>query len=335
MPKLEPKAVQKELDSGKVRPVYFLYGSERMKVRELQRRIQKAALKNEAPNDFNFERLDGSEIGIEAVLDSAQSFSMMGGTKMILVRNVEDQKNLDPLAEHLKNLPFSMPVDPSELGSVLVLVSKNFDGRKKASKVISEVAALVDCEEVKEEDREPWIDYLANRRGLKLEPTERLSLRGLEPWSLDIVDQEIAKLELVGEDPVLRSEALMSGISAYARDEFINHIFTRNLPGALSLVHLFSRDMEVQLPFLGLLSWNLRHLKLFIMEQEMRSRSTERRNPFLQRNLDRWRRYWTMASIQDFEHALFEIDFSLKNTRSLHLGIWTDALLKATGRKPA
>jgi DNA polymerase-3 subunit delta len=326
MPKIEPKALQKELDSGKVRPVYFLYGPERMKSRELVKRIIRAALAGAEPNAFNLEKLDAGESGVEAILDATQAFSLGGGTKVVWVRNAEDLKNLEPLAEYLKSLPFTLPVDPSELPSVLVLVSKNFDGRKKASKAITESAAVAECEEVAEQDREPWIDYLAKRRGVTLDPAERITLRGLDPWSLDIVDQELQKLELIGTDLELRSQALLSGISAYARDDFMDAIFTRDLKRALSLQHLFCADMEVQLPFLGLVSWNLRHLKLFLLEQDSRSRSGEKRNPHLLRNLERWRKHWDSTSLRKLEHSLFTIDFSLKNTRLLSPALWTEML---------
>ncbi len=327
MPKMEPKLIQKELEAGKVRPVYFIFGAERMKSRELVKRIQKAVLQGEAPNDFNLEKLDASEVGLETVLDAAQSFSLMGGVKLILVRNTEEVRNLDPLADYLKGLPNTDPAPVSELTSVVVFLSKSFDGRKKASKVIQDEGAVVPCEEVVEQDREPWIEYLSKRRGIVLTNDERLTLRGLDPWSLDIVDQEIAKLELIADEASLRSQSLLSGVSAYARDEFIDALFCRDGKRALALKHLFTEDMEVQLPFLGLLAWNLRHLKLFILEQETRSRSTERRNPFLQKNLDRWRKFWTLKTIEKFEHELFEIDFSLKNTRLLGAGLWMNLSL--------
>ncbi len=332
MPKIEAKALQKELDAGKVRPVYFLHGPERMKSRELVRRILRAALAGVEPNAFNFEKLEAGEVGVERVLDATQGFSLGGGVRVILVRNVEDWKNLDPLGDYLKPLPESEAVDPAELQSVLVLVSKSFDGRKKASKAILESAAVTECEEVQEQDREPWVEYLAKRRGIRLEANERLTLRGLEPWSLDIVDQELAKLELVGGDLDLRAQALLSGVSAYARDDFIDSIFCRDVKRALGLHHLFCSDMEIQLPFLGLLSWNLRHLKLYVLEQETRSRSVEKRNPYLLKNLERWRRHWNTSSLRRLEQGLFGIDFSLKNTRLLPTGLWTD-LLVATGRK--
>jgi DNA polymerase-3 subunit delta len=332
MPKLEPKAIQKELEAGKVRPVYFLYGSERMKSRELLKRIQKTVLNGEAPNDFNLEKWDASEVGCETILDAAQSLSLMGGTKLVIARAIDEVKNLDPLVDYLKGLESGAPTTPDQVQCVLVLMSKNFDARKKSSKTIQEVAAVVACEEVEEADREPWIDYLSKRRGITLTETERLTLRGLDPWNLEIIDQEIGKLELVGEDPILRAEALLSGVSAFARDDFIDAIFCRDTKRALSLVHLFSAEMEVQLPFLGLLSWNFRQLKLSVMEQEMRSRSSEKRNPYLDRKLDRWKKHWNLKSITELEHALFQIDFALKNTRLLGLGLWTDALIRTTPR---
>ncbi|MBU6153367.1 MAG: DNA polymerase III subunit delta [Bdellovibrionales bacterium] len=323
MPKLEPKLIQKELEKGKVRPVYFLFGTERMKARELIRKIQRASLLGASVNDFNLEKFDASDTGIERILDSAQSGSMTGGTKFVLVRNAEDLRNLDPLAEYLKSLPTCEPSGAESFSTVLVLASKTFDGRKKASKVLSDLAAVVPCEEVKEQEREAWIEFLAKRRGLSLADAERLSLRGLDPWSLDIVDQELSKLELVGEDAFLRAEALRSGVSAYAQDEFIDAIFMRDKKRALGVVHHFSKDLEVQLPFLGLLAWNLRQFKLFLLEQETRTPSLERRNPMLQQKLERWRKSWNRRTVQDLERGLFEIDFSLKNTRLSSSGLWT------------
>ncbi len=328
MPKLEPKLIQKELEKGKVRPVYFIFGTEAMKARELMRKISRTVLKESEINDFNLEKFDASDAGIERILDSAQSGSMMGTTKLILVRNVEEWRNLDPLSEYLHGLVSTDPAAPEDFPTVLILISKSFDGRKKASKVLSDLAAIVPCEEVKEHEREAWIEFLAKRRSLSLGDPERLSLRGLDPWSLDIVDQELSKLELIGEDPALRADALRSGVSAYAQDEFIDAIFMKDQKRALRVVHHFSRDMEVQLPFLGLLAWNLRQFKAYLLEQETRTPSLERRNPMLQQKLDRWRASWNRHSIQDLEHALFEIDFSLKNTRLSSEGLWAGLIFE-------
>jgi DNA polymerase III delta subunit len=328
MPRLEAKIIQKELDSGKLRPVYWIYGPERMKSRELMKRILKAALGDQAPNDFNFEKQDGSEVGTATILDAAQGFSLMGGTKVILVRNAEDLKQPEMLADYFESIPSHEPVEAAELSSVVVFISKNFDSRKKTSKKIQELVATIPCEEVTEQDREPWIAYLAKRRGITLTPEEQSVLRGLDPWSLEIVDQELAKLELVGNEEELRKQVLLSGIDAFARDDFIDALFCRDSKRVLKWMHLFCEDIDVQLPILGLVSWNLRHLKLLLIEEKTRSRSGEKRNPYLQRNLDRWKRFWTLDAIQEFEHGLFEIDFSLKNTPLIGKGLWTSLIFQ-------
>ena len=299
-----------------------------MMARGLLKRIQKVVHQDEPVNDFNYEKWDAAEASLGTILDSAQSFSMMGGAKLIVVRNAEDLKELEPLVDFLKSMPNNDPTDVAELSSVLVFISKSFDGRKKTSKAIQDRAVTVPCEEVEEQNRENWIDYLARQRSLTLTAEEQLVLRGLDPWSLDIVDQEMAKLELVASDETLRAQVLMSGVDARARDEFIDALFCRDKARYLKWVHLFSKDMDVQLPILGLISWNLRHLKVQLLEKETQSRSPEKRNPYLQRNLDRWLRHWNCKSIQEFEHDLFGIDFSLKNTRLTGQGLWTSLMFQ-------
>jgi DNA polymerase III delta subunit len=326
MSRFEAKVIQKELDSGKLRPVYWLFGPERMKSRELVKRIQRAALGDQTPNDFNYEKIDASEVDCGTVIDAAQGFSMMGGTKVILVRNADDLKQQEMLADYFASIDSHDPVDPADLANVIVLVSKGFDSRKKAFKKIQDTVAVIPCEEVAEQDREPWIGYLAKRRGLTLKNEEMTVLRGQDPWSLEIIDQELSKLELVGNEEDLRKQVLLNGVDAFARDDFIDALFSRDKQRAMKWMHLFCEDIDVQLPILGLVSWNLRHLKLVLLEDKTRSRSGEKRNPYLQRNLDRWKRHWTFDAIQEFEHGLFEIDFSLKNTPLMGKGLWTSLL---------
>jgi len=328
MPKMDPKAVQTELEKKGVRPVYFLVGTERMKARELVKKIQAAALQGEGANDFNLEKVDASEVGLEAILDAAQGTSLLGGVKVIVARNAEELRNLDRLADYLNSLSSIEPRRPDQVGSVLILISKSLDGRKKASKSITELAALVSCDGIEEKDRGPWVEFLAKRRGAVLSDSERIALRGLDPWTLDIVDQEISKLELVGDDESLRSEAIGNGLSTFAQDHFMDALFTRDSKKALEWVHHFSGDIDVQLPFLGLVAWNFRQLKQYVLEQETRTPPVERRYPALVGKLDRWRRYWDRPSLHTFEHCLFEIDFSLKNTRLTGQGLWTQLIWK-------
>ena len=97
MPKLEPKQIQKELDLGQAWPVYWLYGAERMKSRELVKRIRKVAL-GETPDAFCPETtFEGGETDAITILDAAQSPSLGGGRRLIVVRDTHALKNLEEL----------------------------------------------------------------------------------------------------------------------------------------------------------------------------------------------------------------------------------------------
>ena len=313
MPKLEPKFIQKELESQRVRPLYWIHGPERMKIRELVKRIEKTALGDAGKSEFNYEKLDGSDYTLDGVLDSFQSLSMLGGLKLIVVHHADELKNMDAFPAFLKNFGSTDPVNPSELSSVVVFLAKGFDSRRKWAKAFQDSGAVVLAEEVAEQDREPWIDYMAKRRGMVITGPEKALLRSLEPWSLEIIDQEISKMDLVKDDSALREEVILSGVDAHARDEFIDALFSKDHARALKWVKRFGEDMDMQLPILGLIAWNLRHLKVLLIEQETRSRSPEKRNPYLMKNLDRWKKAWTVRSLQRLEEQLFLMDFSLQH----------------------
>ena len=62
MPKMELKTVQTELEKGQIWPLYWLYGPERMKSRELLKRIRIVLFGNEAvAPGWSEETFDGSE----------------------------------------------------------------------------------------------------------------------------------------------------------------------------------------------------------------------------------------------------------------------------------
>lgn len=334
MAKIEAKLIQKELENGKVRPIYWLFGPERMKARELTRRIEQLVFKDSPKNDFNFEKFQPSRadgvVSLEQVWDSWLSISLMGGTKLVLVQNAEELKNLEALEGLLKSvdeIPELAHVNAYQ--SILVFQSSSFDSRRKWAKALEKVAAVVPCEAVAEYDREPWIDSLAKRRGLVLTPNERMLLRGADPWSLDLIDMELSKLEILSQSNLaesdekdLRENVILQGVDPKVRDQFIDAVFTRNRAQLLKLVTHFSSDIDIQLPLLGLLAWNLRQLKQSLLEQEMRYSTGARRNPYLEKNLDRWKKHWKLSALQELEHGMYEIDFHTKNTRHLPLGLW-------------
>lgn len=323
MPKLEPKDVQKELDQGRIWPVYWLYGSEPMKSRELLRRIRTAVRGRDASahRGFGEEWLEGGEIDAEQVVDAAQNLSLGGGVPFVVVRDAHLIKESERLA------PLLGPATrPEDLSSVCVFLAKDLDGRKKFSKLLSEKAAVVACEEVVDGDREAWIGFLAKRRTIELGPEAVLQLRSLDPWTLDIVDQELEKLSLARDTgaSVEDSLQLLLGSSSEpgASEAFLDGFLRRNLQHCLGRVIGFADQPDQSLPMLGLLSWNVRQLATLAADREFGGRSAKL-NPYLAERLGQYARQWQLSEIQSLQSELAELDFGFKQTGRLPLGLWS------------
>ena len=182
MPKLEPKQIQQELEKGLIWPFYWIYGPESLKSKELIKRIKKAIFGSETVDDstasFSIQSFDASDADVYSILDMAQSPSLLGGIRLILIRDAHLLKSAELLVDLLgpaRRL--------SQLEAVCIAVSKDFDARKKFSKALLEKAAVVACEEIPESQREAWILYLAKRRAVELQPSQVLHLSALDPWS--------------------------------------------------------------------------------------------------------------------------------------------------------
>jgi DNA polymerase III delta subunit len=216
------------------------------------------------------------------------------------------------------------PAASSGHTSVCVFLSKDLDARKKFSKKLIEKAAVVPCDAIAEEEREAWVDYLAKRRGLALDAGVIAQLRSMDPWSLDLLDLELEKFELSEKSPeVLLGSAGTQGGS----DVFFEAFFFKDLKKALELAESFSDKTEESLPLLGLFSWNVRYLSLFLSEKNAGVRELKL-NPYLADKLSRWSRKWSLAELLALQEKLHELDFALKQTPKHPLGAWSDLMIR-------
>lgn len=321
MPKLEMKAIQKELEKGLIWPFYWIYGPEKWKIRELTRKIRLAILGNQKDTSlwgWGEEILDGNEIDAVSIVDAAQSPSLAGGIRYLLIRDAHTLKNPEPLCEL-----FGPPQQRSELSYVCVCISKDLDARKKFSKVLVEKTAVIHCEEVPESQKETWIRSLAQKRGIQLNPNSILRLISLDPWSLDRIEQEIEKFWISGQNEEMISGSYSSGKG----DSFLESFFSRQLKPSLSIVPTFADNPDESLPLVGLMSWNLRQLAVLASDRNFGT-SHSKLNPYLVERFRKWIQIWNSTEILELQNDLFELDFHLKQSYRSSLGLWTHLVMK-------
>lgn len=318
MPKLESKAIHRELEQGILRPVYWLYGQEKLKARELLHRIKTAALGEQSKGVWGWgeELFDGDQTDGASVTDAAGSLVFGGGLRFILVREAHLLKNPEGLT------PLFGPAGKkSEMNFVCVFLAKDLDGRKKFTKILLDKAAVIPCEEIPEAQREAWVQYLAKRRGLNLDQAVVMTLCTLDPWSLEMIEQELEKLAVAGSDEILSGSSQKGGSEA-----FIEAFLSRDLNAALSQVSFFAEETHLSLPLLGLLGWNVRQLATVVLDREKGTRNAKL-NPYRSEQFHKWSLKWKLYEILELQKEISELDFSLKQTPLLPLGLWTGLVI--------
>ncbi|MBI4925889.1 MAG: hypothetical protein HY843_08205 [Bdellovibrio sp.] len=325
MPKLELKLIQGELEKNILRPLYWLYGGEELKVRELVHRI-KQTIQKISSSSFSFLNEDifyASETEAATLIDAAKNLTFGGGTRFLLVREAHLIKDPECL-EELMGPPWTKDVP-----YVCVFIARDLDQRKKFSKTLLEKAALVPCEEVSEGEREAWIAYLAKLKGMKLSADEVLNLRSFDPWNLSILEKELEKLFLLNSTCAEADKNLLSvNEGMWKSDQFLESFFQRDLQKSLQQVGQFANQPEESIPLLGLIAWNLRHFILKLSQKDSFNNIKGKFNPYLHDRLNRWSCFWTLDEVMDLHKSLFELDFSTKQTPRLPLGLWTNLVIR-------
>ena len=311
MPKLELKTVTQELEKEMLRPLYWIYGPERWKARELLKKIRLTLSVQWE------ETLDGSTTSSVAIIDSMRSPPLGGGIPFIIVRDAHALKKPELLAEL-----FGPPQRRSQIEGVCVCFSKDLDGRKKFSKSLIEGAAVVACDEVVDGQKETWVRHLAQKRELVLSSSQALRLSGLDPWSLDRVEQELEKIQVGGGSEEDAGGETGNGAPGFlpltgGAEVFVDLFFSRDLQATLPRVTLFADSPEESLPLLGLLGWNVRQLALWLKG------GASKPNPYLGERLQKWGPRWKLDEVIELQVWLTELDFHLKQTPLLPLGLWT------------
>ncbi len=302
MPRFQPKAIQAELNEGRMRSFYWIDGPEVFLSRQLLRKIQKVAI-GEDTAYWRGRSFDSSEVGTSAILDALCSQNLWGRPELILIRNPEQLKKIEIL--------FSSRA-PQKNHSIAIFFTHAT--LKRVPSVVLEKAAVVSCESIPESKRLIWVDFLAQQKKLPLTLERKNLLCLFEPWSLNALNQELEKLSLCEEGDAPQE--------AYPFPEiWIQDFFTKNLASALVALPRFVMDSEKTLPLLGLLNWNVKQISLFLIQGTAPS--------YLHNTLNQWKPHWTLSQLIQLQSNLASLDKKTKESSfSDPLGLWTELILR-------
>ena len=243
-----------KISQGQTEPFYFLYGPETFYQTEVIRTLIQKYI-TEDNRDFNLETFDARESTVSHWLGSARTLSFLGGTKLVVVRNLHEAVPQDQDAQTLTDYAQS-PIPEA----CVVITADKVDRKRKLFKTLTKLKTAVACEAPKENKR--WLRKRAEEAGYSLSsdaarflvdrvgPRPGVLAKELEKTLLyvgknkSVSERDVA--EVVGESKLENVFALTDALK------------TKNPEKALRLLNNQIDHGEQPIKILGTIAWQLR-----------------------------------------------------------------------------
>lgn len=182
-------SVMSELKARHFKPIYYLMGDESYYIDKISDWIAENVLQPEE-RDFNQTVLFGSDVNASQIVDAAKRYPMMSEYQVLIVKEAQNVKNVEPLEKYLKA---PMP------STILVMCHKNgtIDGRKREYvKAIQQAGVLFESKKLRERDLPAFIEQYLKTRGASIDPKSTQMIADAIGADLNRLTSELGKVLL-------------------------------------------------------------------------------------------------------------------------------------------
>lgn len=319
--------VVKSIERGLISPVYLLYGDETYLIENLIKSF-KGLLINEGTGDFNLDILDGKSIGLNELVNTANTLPFMADKRLVIVHQAdffkakkkgsdeEDNTGDKGLLAYLEN--------PPESTCLIMTVSDGVDKRKKAFKLVEKNGQVVDCSPLKGQELESWIIERARQHGVKIENSAIGKLIAAVGSNLNLLDNELAKMagyaistRLITPEIV---DLLVSKTVENSIFDLVDAIGEKKIEKALSII----KELLVQgEPAIKILFMITRQIRLIIQGKVLLQQGYAEKqiagnlqvHPYVIQKCCKQGKNFTIEELEKALIHLLEVDYSLKTGR--------------------
>ena len=233
------KAIQKELASGKPRPLYFFYGGESYFIDELATIAEHKVLKP-GEEAFNKTVFYGKDSDATMILDQVSRFPMMAERQLVVLKEGQALSDFDKLKPI-----FDKPVPSTVL--VILYKKEKMDKRLSIFKSINKNAVVFESKSLYENQVPVWLNGYMKERKVKLSPRAIQLLVEYLGTDLEKLSNAVDKLAILGDQTEITDKTVEDtiGISrAYNIFELQEAMGEKNVPKVLRIVELMEQDMK-------------------------------------------------------------------------------------------
>lgn len=324
---IDSQKFYRDLESGKLAPLYFLFGEEPYLLQQSAERFKYAVLQ-EGAADFNFTLFYASDAEADNIRDAVETLPMMAPRRLVILK--EAQELTDKEWQVLEPL-FENPVE----STVFVILASRVDKRKKQIRLLLDKASCVEFKKPFENQIPQWIQYIAKSLELQISNDATHLLHKLVGNHLTEIESELKKLEdFVGDRRRIEVSDVAQAVSRSREEnvfDFTKSVGENDRVRALEqLVHLMDQGQSE----IGIVSLVARHIRLLLLirkglEEGLHGAKLAHYAQippyFLESYIDQTR-VWTTRKLEQTLVILSETDRALKSS-PLSSHIWLENMV--------
>jgi DNA polymerase III subunit delta len=307
--------------------VYLFYGEESYLIQQAFHQLKSLALEGGAA-DFNFDSYYAADCDVAQVRDVFETLPMMAERRVVVIHEAQDLTDKEWAV-----LEPSITQPPE--GSLLILLGRKIDKRKKFFRIISETQNAVEFKKPYENQMAGWIRYICKSFELEIDEEALRLLYKLTGSHLEDIEGEVKKLRLyLGDRHQIEVKDVEACVSRTREDtifELTDSVGQRQRVTALvKLSHLIDQGQSQ----IGIVSMISRHIRILLaikhgiesgMVGAKLASFAQVPSYYLQNYVDQ-SRAWPVPRLENTLVLLSETDKELKSS-TVSSQIWLEKLI--------
>ena len=183
-------AILKEIQSGKISPLYLFFGSEEYLIEDtLNQAIE--ILVDPSSKDFNFNIYHAEVSSPSDILDTARTLPFMTKHRVIIIKRIDAAKQT-----FMENRQLLNYLESPYKETCIIFTAREIDQRKKFFKSISKTGKTVHFKKLKTSQTEKWIMERSKANGYRIDSSASEYLADAFNNNLKRINTELEKIFL-------------------------------------------------------------------------------------------------------------------------------------------
>ena len=312
---ISEKQLIEDLKAQKFAPVYLLTGEENYYIDQVSDFFEKEVVVADF-RDFDQTVVYGRDTDMTAVVSLAKRFPMMSPVQLVLVKEAQDIRDWEPLAEYLEH------PQPQTL-LVFCYRHKKMDKRTKVYKAISAKGIVYEKDKMRDYEVPDWIARVVGQQGYQI--TQKGAVLIAESLGNDLgkIANELSKVYIsLPKGSVINEEVIETNIGIskdYNVFELQNAIGRRDIAQCTRIVNYMAantKDNPIQM-LLPLLYGYFIKVMLFHQEPDKKkAMAVMKVNPYFMKDYETAARNYTLGKLASCIGYLYDTDLRSKGVRN-------------------